>query len=102
MKRRCSDGLKLLPTKEPVEPAQVRLIGLDGGLVRSLFQPSDNRFIPGPARSLPELGDAPQLSLQLVVEFLREGFVASPSRAAYSFSIGSDNVDPPDCTTFAK
>ena len=80
----------------------MRFIRLDRGLVRSLFQPSYNRFIPSPARFLPELGDAPQLSFQLVVEFLREGFVSSPSRAAYSFSIGSDNVDPPDCTTFAK
>jgi hypothetical protein len=47
-------------------------------------------------------GDLPQFYLEVVVVFLREGFLFGSSRSSYSLSIGGDDVDPLDLAAFDK
>src|SRR5918993_827946 len=93
----------MFAAKIAIEPAQMRLVGLERCLVTGLLQPPDDCLFPSPAHPFAELVDAPRFSLQLVVQFLREVFVGSfSSRSTYSLSVRTVKVDPPDSATPAK
>ena len=68
----------------------------DRGLVGSILQRANDSVMPFATWLLSELRDTPRLCFQLVLEFLREDFVGSPSRLAYSLSSGTEEVDLPD------
>jgi hypothetical protein len=67
-------------------------------LVAGFLYPPDSSFLPAPIRFDAESLFLPQLDLEAVVEFLRSGFVVSPSRAAYSRAVWREEVDTPDIT----
>jgi len=96
------DLIQMLATCESIEPAQVHLVCLNRRLVARFLQPANDRIVPCAAWSFTERRDAPRFGLQPVMELLREGSIGSPSRLAYSQSIGTDEVDPPDAAASAK